>query len=229
LGSGGFAIFFVLGVQFSDPVLAAILGATGPAVAAVTNRLFFALAFDRRMVPAIICSVLGCALATIDFAAAKQGIDFGGGEVMILAGILCWSWYSTAAQRWCPGWSQLRITCNTVAIGGVGLAFCYLVAALLGEARMPPALPRNWQDVALHAWYVVGIMAIGVLFWNAGVKAVGVVVASLYINLTPIVAILILVLLGATARPEQLLGGALVIAGIAYSEWRMLKDRRVPA
>lgn len=70
-------------------------------------------------------------------------------------------------------------------------------------------------------------MVLGVVLWNAGVRAVGVVTASLYINLTPVVAIAILVLMqGAEPTTQQLLGGALVLLGIVYSEWRILQARR---
>ena len=56
VGNGGFAVLYTVGVQFSDPVLAAILTATGPAVAAVTDRVFFRLPFNRLMVPGLIAS-----------------------------------------------------------------------------------------------------------------------------------------------------------------------------
>jgi drug/metabolite transporter (DMT)-like permease len=73
-------------------------------------------------------------------------------------------------------------------------------------------------------------MVLGVVLWNAGVRAVGVVTASLYINLTPIVTIAILVLVqGAQPTGQQLAGGALVLLGIVYSEWRILRARRLLA
>ncbi len=33
--------------------------------------------------------------------------DFRGGEILMVIAFGCWSWYSTAAQKWCRGWSQI--------------------------------------------------------------------------------------------------------------------------
>ena len=226
IGNGGFAVLYTVGVQFSDPVLAAILTATGPAVAAVTDRLFFGLPFNRLMVPGLIASAIGCALASVAPGAGTDGIGFGGGEVLILLSVVCWSWYSTVAQRWCPGWSQVRITFVTMATSGLAMTALYLALSAGGMVPFPPAWPQAPIEGFSLLWYIVTVMVLGVVLWNAGVRAVGVVTASLYINLTPVVAIGILVLLqGAEPTPLQLVGGAMVLIGIVYSEWRILRAR----
>jgi len=228
VGNGGFALLYTVGIQFSDPILAAIITAAAPAIASVTDRVFFRLPFNRLMLPGIVASVIGCALASIDFGGGKvDGVAFGGGELLVLASTVCWAWYSTVAQRWCPDWSQVRITFATMATSGAAACLLYAVLALLGQVDFPPSAPLRWEESFSLAWYVVTVMVLGVVLWNAGVRAVGVVTASLYVNLTPCVAILILVLLqGAEPTAQQMLGGALVLAGIIFSEWRILAVRR---
>lgn len=224
LGNGGFAVFYTLGVQFSDPILAAIVTATAPAVAAVTDRVFFRLPFNRLMVPGLIASAVGCALASVSPGSGTGGIAFGGGELLILLSTICWAWYSTVAQRWCPDWSQVRITFVTMATSGTAMTVLYLVLGATGHVAFPPALPERAIEGLSLLWYIVTVMVLGVVLWNAGVRAVGVVTASLYINLTPLVAIGILVALqGAQPTMLQLIGGALVLVGIVYSEWRILR------
>lgn len=224
LGNGGFAVFYTLGVQFSDPILAAIVTATAPALAAVTDRVFFRLPFNRLMVPGLIASAVGCALASVSPGSGTGGIAFGGGELLILLSTICWAWYSTVAQRWCPDWSQVRITFVTMATSGTAMTVLYLVLGATGHVAFPPALPERAIEGLSLLWYIVTVMVLGVVLWNAGVRAVGVVTASLYINLTPLVAIGILVALqGAQPTMLQLIGGALVLVGIVYSEWRILR------
>lgn len=224
LGNGGFAVLYTLGVQFSDPILAAIVTATAPAVAAVTDRVFFRLPFNRLMVPGLIASAVGCALASVSPGSGAGGIAFGGGELLILLSTICWAWYSTAAQRWCPDWSQVRITFVTMATSGIAMTLLYIGLGVSGHAAFPPALPEQAIEGFSLLWYIVTVMVLGVVLWNAGVRAVGVVTASLYINLTPLVAIIILVVLqGAQPTLLQLVGGALVLVGIVYSEWRILR------
>jgi drug/metabolite transporter (DMT)-like permease len=134
------------------------------------------------------------------------------------------------AQRWCPDWSQVRISFVTMATSGVALTVLYLVLCVTGQSTFPPAWPQAAIEGFSLFWYILTVMVLGVVLWNAGVRAVGVVTASLYINLTPMVTIAILVLVqGAQPTGQQLAGGALVLLGIVYSEWRILQARRLLA
>jgi drug/metabolite transporter (DMT)-like permease len=56
---------------------------------------------------------------------------------------------------------------------------------------------------------------------------IGVVVASLYLNLIPLATLLTAVLLGIEPRPLQLVGGAVVLAGVVQAQLRLLKKHRL--
>jgi drug/metabolite transporter (DMT)-like permease len=218
VGIGGYAGLYTLGVAHSNAITAAILSAASPAVATITDRVIFGRRLDRRMLPGLGLAILGCVVATVDFSRAGNPFDLRGGEILILAAFTCWSWYSTAAQRWLEGWSQIRISCVTMTVGGVALTIVYLAAAALGAVPFPPAVPGSGEDVLILLWLVLALVSFGVLLWNFGVKRSGVVTASLYLNLTPIVAILILSLGGTTPNRQQVIGGAMVILGILWAE-----------
>ena len=226
VGIGGYAALYTIGVHHANLVTASILSAASPAVATMTDRVIFGRKLDRRMVPGLVLAIFGCILATVDLSATGRLFDLRGGEILILAAFTCWSWYSSAAQRWLHGWSQIRISAVTMSIGGLGLSVVYLTAAVLGTAHFPPPMPASYTDLCLMLWLTLVLVAAGVFLWNYGVKRSGVVVASLYLNLTPIVAITILAIWGGTAPNwQQMVGGALVIAGILYAEIRMMKSR----
>jgi drug/metabolite transporter (DMT)-like permease len=229
VGIGGYAALYTVGVHHANLVTASILSAASPAVATITDWLIFRRLLDRRMVPGLILAIVGCILATVDFARAGNPFDLRGGEILILAAFACWSWYSSAAQRWLHGWSQIRISAVTMSMGGVGLSVVYLIAAGLGAASFPPPAPGNAMDVFMMLWLTLVLVATGVFLWNYGVKRSGVVVASLYLNLTPIVAIAILAIWGGVVPNwQQMVGGALVIVGILFAELRMMKSRPLP-
>lgn len=229
VGIGGYAGLYTIGVHHSNLVTAAILSAASPAVATITDWLIFRRTLDRRMVPGLCLAIAGCVLATVDFSAAGSIFDLRGGEILILAAFTCWSWYSTAAQRWLHGWSQLRISAVTMSMGGIGLSVAYLIAAGLGAAGFPPPVPPTGLDVFLMAWLTLALVATGVFLWNYGVKRSGVVVASLYLNLTPVVAIAILAFwAGVVPNWQQVGGGSLVIFGILLAELRLMKARPLP-
>lgn len=225
IGIGCYAAFYTIGVYNCHPITAAILSATSPAVATIVDRIVFGVPLDRRMVPAVLLAILGSALATVHFGAGAM-FDFRGGEILMVAAFACWSWYSTAAQRWCRGWTQLRITTTTMTTGSCGLVVIYGLAAMFGVAHFPPPLPDNTTDTLVLAWVTIVLVAFGVFLWNFGVKRVGVVVASLYLNLVPIVSIGIFALSGTQPTWMQILGGLLVIVGIVLSELQMLKGKK---
>jgi drug/metabolite transporter (DMT)-like permease len=175
------------------------------------------------MIPGLLLAICGCVLATVDFTRAGRPFDLRGGEVLILIAFACWTWYSTAAQRWLAGWSQLRISSTTMTAGGVMLAIVYLVAAPLGAAAFPPPVPATAFDWLVMVWMVLALVSFGVLLWNFGVQRSGVVTASLYLNLTPIVAISILAFGGAAPNAQQVIGGAMVILGILWAELATLR------
>jgi drug/metabolite transporter (DMT)-like permease len=140
--------------------------------------------------------------------------------------MLMWSWYSLAAQRWLQGWSQLRITTTTLGPGVVMIVLFYLLAGLLGDARLLPAPVRGVGDVGLVLWIGIGGITFAMMFWNYGVQRLGLVIASLFINLMPIITILVLALMGQAPTWLQLAGTALVLLGLLQAQLRALPARR---
>jgi drug/metabolite transporter (DMT)-like permease len=229
IGIGGYAGLYTMGVDHSNAVTAAILSAASPAVATVTDRFIFGRKLDRRMIPGLLLAICGCVTATVDFSRAGSPFDLRGGEILILAAFVCWSWYSTAAQRWLAGWSQVRISSVTMTIGGVALTALYLALGAAGAIPFPPPLPSGAEDSLVLVWLILALVSVGVLLWNFGVKRSGVVTASLYLNLTPIVAILILALGGTAPNIQQGVGGGMVILGILWAELATMRKHAPPA
>ena len=222
LGLAGFAFIFTIGVAHSNPVIAAVLGAANPVIAAVIGGVFFRIPFDRRLTPAVILAVIGCAMASIDW--SNLSLELRGGEPLVLIASSLWAWYSIAIHRWLDGWSQLRKAANTMAHGAVPLIVGYFLARELGWAQAVPAVPTGW-DLAIFVWVIAGVVVIGLLLWNFGVAKTSLVIASLYTNLVPVIAVTLLAVGGEAPTLAQIGGGALVIGGVAWSEWRLLRGR----
>jgi drug/metabolite transporter (DMT)-like permease len=174
-------------------------------------------------------AVIGCSLATIDLSRIGDGgslFVIRGGEILILAASCCWTWYSITAQRWLKGWSQLRISASTIGGGVPMLLGVYIAASQIGWAQMPPPPPPDAWHVLLLCWLTFASIVLCVLLWNYGVRQVGVVVATMYLNLVPIVALGILALTGSPPSLQQICGAALVILGILFSEVQQYRARR---
>jgi drug/metabolite transporter (DMT)-like permease len=229
VGLGLFAPLYTVGVAHANPVVAAVLVAANPVIAAIIAWITFREPINRRLVPAIALAVIGCALATIDISAmGESGSIFvlRGGEILILIAACCWAWYSITAQHWLRGWSQLRISAGTITGGVPMLLGVYLAAGGIGWAQLPPAAPPDTWHLVLLAWLTFASIVLCVLLWNYGVRHAGVVVATMYLNLVPIVSLAILALMGTAPNLMQVTGAALVIIGILYSEWLQYQHRR---
>jgi drug/metabolite transporter (DMT)-like permease len=222
LGLGGFAFIYTVGIAHANPVIAAVLSAANPVIAAIVGGLIFRAPFDRRLMPAVVLAVLGCALASVDWSGGDFSLELRGGEFLVLIASGLWSWYSLAIHRWLGGWSQLRKAAHTMAHCAVLLIVGYFLARALGWAKDVPAMPQGW-DVAIFIWMIAGSVVVGLLLWNFGVAKTNLVVASLYTNLVPIVAVTLLAIGGQAPTPAQVAGGALVVGGVAWSEWRLLR------
>ncbi len=226
---GIFAPLYTLGVMHANPITAAIVGSTGPAVAALVAWSCFRQPFDRTMIPSIVLAFAGGVLSTLDLSREGSLFDVGGGEFLILIASACWAWYSLAAQRWYAGWSQLRISALTIVTGSTISALIYLTFAVGGAAQFPPAVPESALDIGLFAWITLAAVVAGLLFWNHAVRTLGIVVTSLFLNLAPVFTVLISTALGVPPTAMQLLGGGLVIAGVLQSQLRYLPLRRKAA
>ncbi len=229
IGLGLFAPLYTVGVAHANPIVAAVLSAAGPVIAAIVAWIGFREPLNRRMIPSICLAVIGCALATIDFSRLENAgsiFVIRGGEFLILAAACCWSWYSIAAQRWLKGWSQLRISATTTVGGAPMLMAIYLLAGQVGWAQVPPALPPDGWHLTLICWLTFASIVLCLVLWNYGVQQVGVVIATMYLNLVPVVALGILTLMGIVPSLQQIAGAALVILGILYSELQQYRHRR---
>ncbi len=63
-------------------------------------------------------------------------------------------------------------------------------------------MPETATDWLVFAWMTIVLVAFGVYLWNFGVKRTGVVVASLYLNLVPVVSISIFAYRRHASRPS---------------------------
>jgi len=231
VGVGLFGPLLIVGFAHTNPITAAVLSAMAPAINAAVAWIGFREPLDRSTLPAIGLAIAGGVIATYDPVGADGPFALRGGEVLIVGATACWAWYSLMAQRWLAGWSQLRITGMTIATGAVASVAIYVLAALLGLAPLWPTVPHSALDLGLFSWMTIGPVILGFFLWHYAVRKLGFVVASLFLNLTPVVAVLITAVAFAVyPTPQQLLGGALVLAGVLQSQLRRLPLRaRAPA
>jgi len=129
------------------------------------------------------------------------------------------------AQRWLAGYSQLHITGLTALTGLIGLYAIIGVAGGTGMAEF--RIDLSLEPVALLLFAGAISVAVGNSLWHFGVSRVGVTIAAMYNNLIPVVAVVIAFWAGTKPTAAQLVGAAVIIAGVLYAQGMAL--RRAPA
>ncbi|NUT21261.1 MAG: DMT family transporter [Hamadaea sp.] len=213
-GAAGFAAFSILlivALGYTSPQNVALVAATSPIL---TQLLRWALDGVRPH-PAILALAVA-ALAGLALVITKGHLGgfgaFGLGDLMALGAALGWSIFTYGAGKF-PGWSPLRYTALTMIGGAVVTVAVTAVADLTGLAHLPSAA-AVWS-VTPHLVYVAVVgSVVAALVWTVAVRSLGATTAVLFINLTPIVALVIAVIGGARLSPAELTGAAVTVVAL---------------
>jgi drug/metabolite transporter (DMT)-like permease len=223
-GMAGFSTFYALGILYSDPVTAAIVLTSNPVVAAVLSRILYQAQLPKGFLLALFLAVAGGVLVVQGSPRALAGhaIGFQGGEIFLILAVSCWTLYSMKVQEWCGSYSNLRTTAITSATATVWLALIWLLFVLLGDSHFKPE-GLNAGPISMLVWLSWGAAGIAIIMWHKGAAHIGVPTASLYLNLIPVVAVIVSAVLF-DLRPNlyQLGGGGLVLLGVLSIQLRRL-------
>jgi drug/metabolite transporter (DMT)-like permease len=223
LGFAGFSILGFLGLSQSRPEHAAIIVALMPLITSLINWAVRGQRPSPLTFGAIVVALAGVVLVITHghLRLAAEGTLHA--DAMVLAGVICWVGYTMAAAT-LPGFSALRYTAHSMALGSASIVMVTIAATIAGVAH-PPALAVV-ASVPVEIAYlslIGGVLA--VLAWNAGVGVLGSANGVLFINLVPITAFAIGVAQGHRFGAAELSGvllvvGALVVNNVATREPR---------
>lgn len=138
------------------------------------------------------------------------------GDLLCLAGAVCWAAYSVLGSIAMRDRSPLAFTALTTAIGAVLLAPLGLLER--GYADLPTWSPSSW---ALILYIAVPATAGAFVLYLWAVRRFGAGPAALVSYLVPIAGlVLAFLILGERPHPIQLAGGAVILAGVRVATLR---------
>lgn len=216
VGIAGSTVCLTLGIKHSGAVIAAILAASSPIIAAFLARFLFAIPVARAVVLGALLAVAGGVMAALGDVAELGGIR--GGEPFILAAMVIWIWYSQSAQHRLSALPQIAIAALTMFAGAVVLILALPVLVLIGVAEVSYDL--SWRSLAMLLYLAAGPASFSLVLWHFGVSRIGITAASIYSNLVPVVVVSIAIAAGRYPTVMHLAGGALVIAGVLFAQLR---------
>ncbi|HEV8661977.1 MAG TPA: DMT family transporter [Candidatus Methylomirabilis sp.] len=213
LGFSGYVLGTALtyvGVHLTTAINASLIQAAAPVMVAVVSAVFLKEALRPVNWAGVSLSVLGVLLIVSGGAPGRllRG-SFHSGDLVLIVSQVGWAAYTiygrTVLKRYSPA---------------VATTYAYTVAALvlvpisLLEAPLAPLL-----DASLLTWGIILFQALlgglAHVWYYAGVRAVGASRSVVFMNLSPLVGVLLATLLvGETLRGGHLVGGAVVLAGV---------------
>jgi drug/metabolite transporter (DMT)-like permease len=211
LGFAGFNLLGYLGLGMTRPQNAALMVAMMPFVTVAVVRLRGGAPVARLKLALMAVGFVGvgAVITRGDLGSLVHG-GVGGGEGLVLGGVLCWVLYVLGAAGF-PGWSPLRYTALSAALGSVTIVAMTEVATLAGWEPEPTGHELAAAAPAL-AYIVVFGAVIAVLSWNSAVRIIGAPTAALFGNLIPVTTFAIAIAGGYSPNGYEV-GGVLVALG----------------
>lgn len=217
LGFGVYQILWTVGLQTIPAGDSALLIAATPVFTAVIAVLAGTDRLDPTRAVGVVLSFAGVVLVI----GAGVGIELSGdlvGFVLTIGAALCWATYTAVGARVLWRTSPLQLT-TWATLGGV------LVLAPIGIGQL--AAPGAWgpeQSAALPGIVLAiaysGLLAAAIanIVIFEGVRLLGPTRITTIQALVPAMAVVLAYLfLGEPIRPAQVLGGAIIVAGVALT------------
>ena len=200
--------FEILGLRFTSASSAVLVIATAPVVTAAFSVVFLKERLSRRRSLGIALSVAGVAL--IAGGQSSVGYPLGWlGSVLVFAGVVTWAMFTVQGKRIATSHSWLVST--TAATGAAVLLTLPLTAAEIALGGPPDA---TWSALASVVYLGLLAQAVAYGLWNLALEHVDASVAGPYINLVPVIGLVLALAVGETMTPLQVLGGATVAIGV---------------
>lgn len=211
-GYGAASICFFFALQHADAGVVAVLLYTYPAMVAAAGALLTRRPLGAARLLALGLTFSGCVLV-IDPFGASVATDVAG-VLLGLGAAAGYASFNLLSHRWLPGRSRLVMMAWT-------FAFAAVLAAIASKVTGSSLSTSAW---AVEVWWLLAaIVAIptfaAVVLYLEGIRGLGATQAAIVSTLEPLFTIsLAWVVLDQQMRPLQLVGAALVLAGVVVAE-----------
>lgn len=211
IGNGLYQIFFIEGVARTQAGAASLVLAASPAFIALIGWLRGVERAGARRMGGIALSLAGMVLVIVGTRETVPGAPATLlGNLLVLAGCLCWSIFSVMLKPYTERVSGIQISALTMVGGAVPLLAISAGAIASADWRALPS--GGWA-----ALFYSGIVALVVAYfcWYHGVRVLGPTRTAMYGNLQPVIALLVAwVTLGEIPTSPQIVGAFAILGGL---------------
>ncbi|MFP4072376.1 MAG: DMT family transporter, partial [Desulfovibrionales bacterium] len=218
-GVFAYNVFFFLGLQSIQAGRAALIIALNP----ISIALFSSLFFRERLTALKGIGILFCLTGAGVVIARGNPLnllhgEIGQGELALLGCVISWTAYSLIGKRVMASLTPLTAVTGSCIVG---------TAALLIPA-LTQGLVSDLAGISLQGWVTISYLGIfgtglGFCWYYQGIKAIGPTRAGVFINLVPLVGVVLGgLILGETLTPALILGGLLVFTGLFLTNYQAI-------
>jgi drug/metabolite transporter (DMT)-like permease len=205
LGLVAFCLFSYQALAHTTALNAALVGATNPVLIAVVAALLIRERIRRTSGLGLVTSLLGVLLILTDGRLLDVfTTEYNIGGLWMLGAVVVWTAYTILGR-----------TLKTAPVTSAALQSVLAAVALAPVALViggPITLDTaGWWGV-LYIGFFPSVLSL--MLWNISVKKIGAGRAGIYLNLMPVFTAMMALMMGTPITLVQVLGGALVIAGV---------------
>ena len=211
LGYVGYTLLLYYALGVTSPVTASVLVALNPATIAIAARFILHENMSVNTIVGIAISIVG-ALVVVFGGGIAGGFAFSYGDVLLLIATVLWTAYSMLAPR--VQTPPITATAVQATISGIIMIPFMAIDIAWGNTA--------WFTVDGFDW--LGVLWIGLIpsagayfLWNISSDWIGPTRTGAFLNIIPVFTALFVFAFGGSVTPTQVLGGALVLAGVSYA------------
>jgi drug/metabolite transporter (DMT)-like permease len=216
LGVTAFGALYTVGLQWTGATEGTLIQGLSPLLTLSFAALLVGEPIRRGQLLGGVTAFLGLAVLLLGGSAALGGSDRLLGNVVILGACLCWSAYNVAVRVLAGRLNLAESSAYGLLVGTALL----VPLALLEPVRVP------FASISLTTWLAIAYLSVvstclAYIWWNDGIRKIGAGRAAMFSFVGPVAAMLSAIpLLGEWPEPAQLVGGALILAGLLVANRR---------
>lgn len=221
LGVLGNHLLTLFGLRYVEAAVGGVIIGAAPAITALLSSLLLRDLPFRVVVAGCMVSFAGVALVSTAGQTDGAGANPWLGGILVVLAQVCWALYSIGGRHTMERFSPLTVNWTTLAFSLLPQIPLLWTDQKAMVAGMDSVVPSAWLAVA---FLIIVPTALGQQAWLYGVKGVGPSRAGIFINLIPVSALLLSVLiLGEVLDGVKLAGIALILAGVWLVNWQSLR------
>lgn len=219
LGMLGYTLFLYAALQFTDAFNASLINAFNPALITIAAVLFLREKLTRTAVLGILIALVGVLIVLSGGDVARLlSTGFGTGDLLMIGAILVWTAYTIVGRKG----PRLPPISSTAVQAGFAVIVMVPVVLLTGGLVLP-STGGGWGALGFIALFP---SVLSYVLWNRALTVIPPARAGVFLNLITVFTAVFTVLAGHPFTLAQIIGGVVVIAGVALANERAF--RRAP-